>query len=354
MNGFGTLLLACTLSVSCWFNTVISKNDAETAQQSSTAIPQLEQFFPENHAPTLLQVSFTTGEEDKNPEAQYKLCISEYEQGHEEAAIAWCEKAAQKGQPEAQYVAGSIYLFTQTPSESTYKRAEQWLLRAAEQGHSGAAKNLVLIYHYGLAGKKDPLAAEKWYLSAAEGGSDMAQLHLGTLYARGNEGVPQDYNKALYWFEKSAIQDNAEAQHNLSAMYLYGYGVTKDINAAFFWVQKSAENGQPDAQYNLGMMYYFGSGTKTDDKLAIKWLNKAAMNGVVDAQLQLGYMYFYREAIGDMPPEESITMAYMYYSLAAQQQNAEAIHHIAVIESYLDAKTFEKVENAAQLILDKK
>ena len=55
-----------------------------------------------------------------------------------------------------------------------------------------------------------------------------------------------------------------------------------------------------------------------------------------------------------MPPEDSITMSYMYYSLAAQQQNAEAIHHIAEIESYLGEGNLQSVKTAAQGILGRK
>ncbi len=41
-----------------------------------------------------------------------------------------------------------------------------------------------------------------------------AQNHLGVRYANG-EGVPQDYEQAVKWYTKSAVQVNANAQIDL-------------------------------------------------------------------------------------------------------------------------------------------
>lgn len=44
------------------------------------------------------------------------------------------------------------------------------------------------------------------------------------LYAKGS-GVEQDYNKAAYWFEKSAEQGDADACEVLAQFYEIGLGV---------------------------------------------------------------------------------------------------------------------------------
>ena len=354
MNGLATLLLTCTLSVSCWFDTINYKGDAEKALQTPTPYQQAGALLSQNPSPQLYRASFAPEKRDDDPNVQYRLCAQNYEEHDIATAIKWCKKAALNGHMEAQYALGSIYMFGDDSTEDDYKKAEQWLVKAAEQGYAPAAANLGMLYIHGLAGTQDTLLAKKWLQNAVEEGYAPAELYLGNIYARGSEGIEQDFLKAADLYERAAIQGDATAQHNLSVMFLYGYGVEKDIGATFFWTRKAAENEHLEAQYNLGMMYYFGSGTEINDEQAIKWLTTAAMAGDIDAQLQLGYMYFYRVSIGEMTPEESITMAYMYYSMAAKQQNAEAIHHVAQIESYLGEGPLQSIQTAAQALQNEK
>ena len=77
-------------------------------------------------------------------------------------------------------------------------------------------------------------------------------------------GVPQDYEKAIDWFTKSAEQNNAWAQNNLGLMYKNGRGVPQDYEKAIDWYTKSAEQYFAWAQYNLGLMYHNGRGVPQD------------------------------------------------------------------------------------------
>ena len=47
-------------------------------------------------------------------------------------------------------------------------------------------------------------------MSAAESGYDKAQINLGIFYVKGI-GVPKDYGKAEFWFQKAADQGNEKA-----------------------------------------------------------------------------------------------------------------------------------------------
>ena len=118
--------------------------------------------------------------------------------------------------------------------------------------------------------------------------SDM--LALGDMYYSGR-GVTKNYQKAFYWFEKSAEQESAGAQHRLGEMYFKGQGVEKNYNKAFHWFKKSAQQGNVSAQNRLGGMYYSGQGVKKSYKKAFHWCEKSAQQGNTDAQLILGMMY---------------------------------------------------------------
>ncbi len=77
------------------------------------------------------------------------------------------------------------------------------------------------------------------------------------MYDKG-EGVPQDYAKAMQWYQKAANQGDADAQFNLGVMYYEGEGAPQDYAKALQWYQKAANQGDAQAQYNLGFMYYKG------------------------------------------------------------------------------------------------
>jgi TPR repeat protein len=78
---------------------------------------------------------------------------------------------------------------------------------------------------------------------------------MGNYYYSGDEGYSQDYEKAAYWYLKSAKGDNVKGQLAIGIAYRRGQGVPADMDAALFWMKKSAGNGHSLAMYNLGMFY---------------------------------------------------------------------------------------------------
>lgn len=74
-----------------------------------------------------------------------------------------------------------------------------------------------------------------------------AKCNLADKYEHG-QGVPQDYQQALYWYRQSAAQNNCVAQYSLGNMYLSGLGVPRDVETARQWLRKSAAQGYQDAQ----------------------------------------------------------------------------------------------------------
>ena len=81
----------------------------------------------------------------------------------------------------------------------------------------------------------------------------MAQNNLGNLYRDGN-GVRQDFNKALEWYEKAAARNNEYALYNLGMMYEFGEGVYPDLSKAREYYGKAAAKGNEDAKEALASM----------------------------------------------------------------------------------------------------
>ena len=86
----------------------------------------------------------------------------------------------------------------------------------------------------------------------AEQGQASAQILIGTMYWAG-EGVSQDYQEAVRWYQAAADQGAAEAQVILGAMYRLGEGVPRDYKEAVRWYQLAADQGQALVRRLLGL-----------------------------------------------------------------------------------------------------
>lgn len=88
----------------------------------------------------------------------------------------------------------------------------------------------------------DHAGALREWRPLAEKGEAASQFNLGLLYYEG-QGVPQDYESAANWFQKSADQGYAKAQLNLGAMYGTARGVRRDYQQAYMWLSLCAASG---------------------------------------------------------------------------------------------------------------
>ncbi len=93
---------------------------------------------------------------------------------------------------------------------------------AAEQGSSKAQWLLAHIYRYDLLGNgEDEEQAFKWYLKAAENGHVAAKREVGQSYMY-ETGVVQDYAKAHSWLMKAAKSHDAEAEFSVGILFFEG------------------------------------------------------------------------------------------------------------------------------------
>ena len=60
--------------------------------------------------------------------------------------------------------------------------------------------------------------------------------------------APKNYERAFYWYERSAKNGNAKAQRMIGKMYYLGEGVPEDHVKSFHWYEKAAKNGDPQAE----------------------------------------------------------------------------------------------------------
>ncbi len=99
------------------------------------------------------------------------------------------------------------------------------------------------------------------------------QLQLGYSYQFGII-LPQNYEKALFYYNLSAQNGNKYAQNCLAYMYLHGLGTKRNVNSALHYCRLSALQGYEVAQFSLGEYLY-----DKDNKLAIEYYKKSADQG---------------------------------------------------------------------------
>jgi hypothetical protein len=86
---------------------------------------------------------------------------------------------------------------------------------------------------------------------AAEQDNVEAQWQLANIYENGCEAVPQDLQKAFYWYDRSANNGYAVAQHFLGKLYYNGTGCEKNLDKAIYWFKKAVEQGSDASQVYL-------------------------------------------------------------------------------------------------------
>jgi TPR repeat protein len=133
----------------------------------------------------------------------------------------WIRKVKEQICARAQDALGRAYAYGHGVPQD-YTQAASWYQKAAEKGDVDAQRDLGELYATGGVMKpangpavggvygairddgggsfpKDYASAAIWWRKAAEQGDEYAQYRLGILYDNG-QGVPQDYAEAYFWY----------------------------------------------------------------------------------------------------------------------------------------------------------
>ena len=184
------------------------------------------------------------------------------------------ESAAKQGHTEAMRCLADCYRDGVGVDEDP-KEAAVWYEKAADAGDIVSMRNIGICYEEGYGVEKDEKVAAQWYKKAITKNDAEAGFKLGCLYLFGEDidedmeeaqtylkksaelGNPiaqymyamvTDKGDAVEWLIKSVEQDFADAQYILGERYLIGDGVPKDEDKAVELFQKSADQENEDAQ----------------------------------------------------------------------------------------------------------
>lgn len=124
---------------------------------------------------------------------------------------------------------------------------DPYTLRAAQEGDPPAQFRIARILLSGpMPDRKNASEAVRWLQSAAENHHTGAMVELGRLY-RSGVGVLQNFGDAAKWIETAAVLGDPEGMHELGRLYRDGVGFERDIVQAYVWFNRSAAALNADA-----------------------------------------------------------------------------------------------------------
>jgi len=129
--------------------------------------------------------------------------------GNMKKGLEWLHKAVDGGHTGALSTLGQAY-----QAQGDDEKALIYFRKAYKKGNENAAWNLGTIYMKGVNGVKELEEAYKWFMIAAERGNEDAMYNVGLFYLRGL-GVEKDLIYAREWLMKAATKGSDKAQKTM-------------------------------------------------------------------------------------------------------------------------------------------
>lgn len=177
----------------------------------------------------------------------------------------------------------------------------------------------------------------------AKNGDGLSCYILGRSYDSGENGVEQNYDKALYWYNKGKELGDPRCIYGIGACYYFGDGIEQDKKQAYELFAKAykpllelieQEENIPNKQafsiFCLGAYYYFGFGDIVkNDNTAFKLIYDSAMKGHIAGIYDLGANFYYN-GVGT---ERDLEKSKFYLELASNYGLPRAIKKLEEYKS---------------------
>ena len=152
---------------------------------------------------------------------------------------------------------------------------------------------------HGQGGKRDLAQAEQWLQRAHQENHAGAAAGLGRLYLERG-----DSTNGIALLEAAVARGHAGARSDLGEAYLTGNHVEQDIGRGLELLTAAAEAGIPSAAFLLAETYQDGNGVSMDAELAERWYRQASDSGAIYARAGLGVALMRGDGAIDQNVEE--------------------------------------------------
>lgn len=157
-------------------------------------------------------------------------------------------------------------------------------------------------------------------LAKANNGDEKSCIELGSMYADG-DGVEQNYEEAIRYYQMAASMGNKEAYKHLGWLYFDDKYFPSDYEISFKYMKKAADLGDSIAQTHIAQAYQYGiwGAPEEDRSLMKKYFEMALNNGEAHAFYTVGMNYL----IGGGGYPEDVTKAAEYFRNAAERGSSK-------------------------------
>jgi TPR repeat protein len=185
--------------------------------------------------------------------------------------------------------------------------AHRELLLRAALGSSADQFEIAWNFDHGVGVAKNQVEAIFWYRKSAAQNDGAAWNNLGVI-----EPAPEI---AVECFQRSAQLGSKVGSYNLALHYASGDGVKKDLKIAVQHYLYSAKEGYPSAMNALGDLYYNGSLGDPDYEAAFDWYSKARESESASGSFGLGLLFAH-----GLGRKKNLKRAKAYFEDAAKQE----------------------------------
>ncbi|TMW58445.1 hypothetical protein Poli38472_010004 [Pythium oligandrum] len=255
-------------------------------------------------------------------------------------ALSFFEKAAELGDPRAQFHLGVAYSYGFWGFQRDEAMAMTQYYFSSLGQHMGAVMALGHRHLLGIHAPKNCESAVRYYEVAANKAMELREANLSqpAIYdlpyrrlknvheTQHKKNIPSD-SAIVDYYQFSADKGDPEATINLATLHFYGArGLSQDVIRAAELFQKAYDLGASGSAYNLGHLYNHGIGVKQDNATAFKYLQEASEEGNMAAQNELAYMYLHGKGT-TRNHEKALSL----FKAAAKQGSTEAFYNLGVL-----------------------
>lgn len=183
----------------------------------------------------------------------------------------------------------------------------------------------------------------------AKKGDGLSCYILGRSYDSGENGLEQNFNKALFWYNKGKELEDPRCIYGVGACYYFGDGIKQDKNKAYelfvrayqpllelIEQEKNNPNRQAFSIFCLGAYYYFGFGdVEKNDRIAFELIYESAMKGHIAGVYDLGANFYYN-GIGTT---KDLKKSKLYLEIASNFGLPRAIKKLQEYQPVYDSET---------------
>ena len=211
--------------------------------------------------------------------------------------------------------------------EINKRKAFDYFLLAAEQGHAMAQSNVGFMLYRGEVVPKDNTSALKWCLASSEQNCRIATNNLGIIYLKGTDDEPSNPLKAMKHFQSAGL---AVSHAHIGVMYMRGdLGYADHIAAAAHCDYALSKNPDcPLALLTYGRLHARGwPGSLKDPMTAFSYVSRAAESFNYIPSFQILGEYHERGIGTDVNVEEAIK----WYTKGADVGDGYAAQRLSVL-----------------------